>query len=234
MRGLHCTVQRRRSCHPILVSCGQGSHAASNPRRTSAMVARCEGNRDMAMSCGHVCDARAWLMRCSTEITPDHFSDRFEIFRRTAAHRAMLASARLFSSDGFGVFIPGRFHFSALTQGQMTALPTYAARETASRRKRAHTNTCLPRVFCPGPQACVLATNGDPAYCQRKQTANDGLGPETRARLCKCEPMELGSIANLRKTEYVQVGGSSSAWIVGSDNITGAILQRRYTFRWYC
>ena len=141
-------------------------------------------------------------MRCDpSRITAAHFSSDFELARRTAHRRLQLtgagASQRPFKQEGFNVFIPNRFHFAGLTQGQMTVEPTAAAKETAELRLAAQVGSLLPDTFHPGAQACLLATNADPAYCRRV--------PPWKTPLCTCNPLELMSIHELQKHTFVQV-----------------------------
>jgi hypothetical protein len=169
------------------------------------MIPRCGGDRSLAMTCGHVCDARQWLMRCApTSVTAAHFSLNFQFARRVALRLATLNLQRPFSCEGFNVFIDGRFHMVALTQGQMTVVPTFAAKDTAARREMVAVGALLPRSFIPGIQACVLGTNGDPAHCRR--WSGDGPPPVDKTPLCTCTPLEVRTTDALRALTFVQVG----------------------------
>jgi hypothetical protein len=118
--------------------------------------------------------------------------------------------------EGFDV-TDGVFYFNSNTRTQMTTEGTWVARETANRRMQLPRDSILPDRFSPGPQACVLATNGDSNYVSLFNTPNDRSVDSNTAAvqndpvainhrpLCSCTPVELVTLESIRKCAFIQV-----------------------------
>jgi hypothetical protein len=162
---------------------------------------RLYGSREIALYCGHVWVTRAWLCSGTTLTEIDFVSgDTHAIQEETNATK----------SEGFHVD-RGVFYFNTTTRSQMTSQGSWTARETAHRRMQKPRNAVLPDVFSPGPQACILATNGENGYvpslgnASRRGRPNDGVVGGNPALLCACTPIEITTLEELRTCRFVQV-----------------------------
>jgi hypothetical protein len=171
--------------HPVRVTCSQRSHLPTNSRRVKQWE-RLYGSRDVARYCGHVWVTRAWLCT-GTSLTEQEF-----VSVNPEGEPELAGGTKL---EGFDVDT-GLFYFNTTTKAQMTTEGTRIARETADRRMQLPRNALLPDIFSPGPQACLLATNGARGYVREASISRP---------LCSCLPIELSTFDELCRNLFVQV-----------------------------
>jgi hypothetical protein len=187
MTSLNVDLVRRVVGHPVRVTCTQRSHQPSHTRRVKQWE-RLYGSREIALYCGHVWVTRAWLCNGTTLTETDFVSGDPSVVQEEEMARAR---------EGFDVGA-GIFYFNTTTHSQMTTQGTWVARETAHRRVQQPRNAVLPDRFSPGPQACILATNGCGSSIRSTPCPSND-------RVCSCTPIEITTFEELRSCRFIQV-----------------------------
>lgn len=195
--------------------CSQSSHQPKNHHsKFFAWLAQRPGGQQGLIGCGHVVEARRWLVWASTTLNESDF------LVESSKVRVEEPGLR---GEGFGRLISDRYYFPTLTQAQMPLYPTRAAKSTCAERMRSDESTPLS-LLGPGPHSCILATNGDPAYQPNSLSAVDGApglngatsliegaaGYTTHKRLCSCIPRPILTLSELRAQAFIQVCGGSA------------------------